>query len=390
MSAHSLIGSVKKRARVLIPSVAAVLAISGCQHSTTVQDPVPSAMPVQVQVVKSEKIPLTTDYLTILKSRHSAVINPEVEGQITKIFVKSGNQVKAGAPLLQIYPVKQEATVQSQEAARAAQEANVALAKTNLQRAQKLFDAGVISKMDFDNAQTAYDTATAQLHSLHAQVQQQQVELKYYQVTAPFGGIVGDIPVHVGDRVQVSTQLTTVDEPGGLEAYLYIPTSRARELKPGLPVKLLNDAGVVLDIAHISFVSPQVDPGTQTILAKAAVDNPKTALRASQQVTASVQWGEENRPVVPVLSVTRINGQFFAFVAVNEGKSTVAKERLLRIGDAVGNDYVVLEGLKAGEHLITSGLQFLQEGMPVMEQMTGEGKSSETPAAGSSSPAGGK
>src|SRR4029077_18389491 len=76
------------------------------------------AMPVQVQVAKSQKIPDSTEYLSILKSRNSSIINPQVEGYITKIFVKSGDRVGRGEPLLQIDPLKQQATVSSQDAAR--------------------------------------------------------------------------------------------------------------------------------------------------------------------------------------------------------------------------------------------------------------------------------
>ncbi len=104
-------------------------------------------MPVQVQVIESRPITDSTEYLSIVKSRHSAIINPQVEGQVTKIFVKSGDHVAAGAPLLQIDPLKQEATVNSQEAARVAQEANVRQAKINLQRATALSDAKVISQI---------------------------------------------------------------------------------------------------------------------------------------------------------------------------------------------------------------------------------------------------
>ncbi|MDP9147323.1 MAG: hypothetical protein M3N22_06660, partial [Acidobacteriota bacterium] len=68
-------------------------------------------------------------------------------------------------------------------------------------------------------------------------------------------------------------------------------------------------------------------------------------------------------------SVSRLNGRFFAFVAVKDGAGTVARQKGLTIGDTVGNDYVVLEGLKPGEHLIVSGTQFLQDGMPVAEQI---------------------
>lgn len=324
-------------------------------------------MPVQVEVVQAVRIPETTEYLSTLKSRQAAAINPQVEGQITAIFVKSGDSVGKGTPLLQIDPLKQEATLSSQEAARAAQEASLRLAKVNLDRAQKLFAAGVVSKQDFDNAQSTYDAAEAQLKALEQQVEQQKVELHYYKVSAPADGIVGDIPVHVGDRVQVTTLLTTVDLPGALEAYIYIPADRAKDLRIGLPVRLLDENGKDVSDTHITFVSPQVETDTQTVLAKAAVENAKDKLRIAQQVRAEVTWGAHDGPVIPVLAVQRINGQAFVFVGVNEGKGTVARQKLLKLGDTVGNDYAVLDGLKSGDHLITSGTQFLQDGMPVAE-----------------------
>jgi len=331
--------------------------------------PAMQAMPVQVKVVQSQKISDSSEYLAILKSRHSAVINPQVEGQITKIFVKSGDHVKAGAPLLQIDPLKQQATLGSQEASRAAQEANLRYAQTQLERERKLFEAGVVSKQEFDNAQTNHDAAVAQLKSLGEQVNQQQVELRYYRVAAPMAGIIGDIPVREGDRVAVTTILTTLDEPGSLEAYIYIPAERGKDVHLGLSVHLLDESGKPLSDAHITFVSPEVDNDTQTILAKASIENPKGQLRVSQQMRAQVVWSNHQGPVVPVLSVTRISGRFFVFLAVKDASGTVARQKGLTIGDTVGNDYVVLDGLKPGDHLIVSGTQFLQDGMPVVEQI---------------------
>src|SRR5580698_7180843 len=222
------------------------------------------AMPVQVQVAKTQKIPDSTEYLSLLKSRNSSTINPQVEGYITKIFVKSGDRVKPGEPLLQIDPLKQQATVSSQDAARVAQEANLNYAKIQLDRQKRLFDAGVTPKQDLDNAQTTYDSALAQLKSLEQAVTSQQVELKYYTVAAPANGIVGDIPVRVGDRVAVTTLLTTVDEPGPVEAYIYVPADRARNLRVGVPVHLVDTAGKDLADSKITFISPQVDTDEHT------------------------------------------------------------------------------------------------------------------------------
>src|SRR6266851_4036746 len=365
----------RREAALLLALVASVSAC-GCQKSAAdnAAGGGAPAMPVQVQIAPAVKIPDTSEYLSILKSRHSAAINPQVEGQITRIFVKSGDHVEAGSPLLQIDPLKQEATVNSQEASRAAQEANLRYAKISLERAQKLFDAGVISKQELDNAQTGYDAALAQVKAIDEQVRQQKVELHYYSVASPRDGIIGDVPVRVGDRVTVSTLLTTVDEPGALEAYIYVPAERAKNLKPGLPVRILDNTNQAGIETRITFVSPQVDTDTQTVLAKATFENGQAKPRIAQQVSAQITWGVHEGPVIPVLAVLRINGQFFAFVSVNEGKGTVARQKLLKLGGTAGNDFAVLEGLKPGDHIIVSGTQFLQDGMPVTEQIQSNGK----------------
>ena len=182
-----------------------------------------------------EPVPISEslEYLGTLKSRHSVVLNPQVEGQITNIFVRSGDRVKAGTALMQIDPIKQQATLGSQEASRAAQEANVHFAQIQWERAQKLFDAGVTSKQDYDQARTNLETAQHQLKSLDSQVQQQQAELHYYRVNAPTDGFVGDIPVRVGDRVTTTTTLTTVDQPGPLEIYINVPVERSQRSQDG-------------------------------------------------------------------------------------------------------------------------------------------------------------
>src|SRR5580692_12430591 len=136
--------SLRVRASRVACSMAAVsfaiasLSACGAKSSADNAGGAPQAMPVQVLVASTEKIADTTEYLSILKSRHSATINPQVEGYVTKIFVKSGDKVSAGAQLLQIDPLKQEATLSSQEASRAAQEANLRYARVSLERAQKL------------------------------------------------------------------------------------------------------------------------------------------------------------------------------------------------------------------------------------------------------------
>jgi RND family efflux transporter MFP subunit len=364
--------------RQAVVGVALAGLVAGCGQKPAANAGAGAAMPVQVQPVKATTIPDTSEYLSVLKSRHSANINPQVEGQIVRIFAKSGDHVKAGQALLQIDPLKQEATVSSQEASRAAQAANVALAKISFDRSKRLFEAGVIAKAEFDSAQSNYEASVAQLEALEEQVKSQRAELKYYSVAAPMDGIVGDVPVRMGDRVAVTTLLTTVDEPGALEAYIYLPVARSRSLRLGLPVKLLDPTGTLLATTTITFVSPQVDQETQTVLAKAAAPNAQGKLRVSQQVRAQITWGQREGATIPFLSLNRINGQFFAFISTNEGKGSVARQKLIKIGDNVGNDVEVLDGIKPGDHLIVSGTQFLQDGLPVNEQPAANAQAAQT------------
>ncbi len=345
----------------------AVCVCAGCSRKSASADATPQAMAVKMVVAQNASVPEFTEYLAQLKSRHSAAINPQVEGYVTRILVASGDRVISGQPLMQIDPLKQEAMVDSQAAARASKEATLRLAQLQYERAQKLAEVGVISKQDLDNARAARDTAKADLESLNYQVKQEQVQLHYYKVAAPMDGVVGDIPVRVGDRVTVTTLLTTVDQPGSLEAYINVPVERSKDLRLGLPVELLDTAGKTMARTQIGFISPEVSTDTQSILAKAEVNNAKREFRTAEVTRARIIWRVHEGPVVPVLAVTRMSGQYFAFLAESEGKQLVAHQRLIHVGQIVGNDYTVLDGVKPGDRLIVSGAQALTDGTPVVD-----------------------
>jgi RND family efflux transporter MFP subunit len=347
----------------------ALLFTTACGNGKEAKAAAPQAMPVKVQTAKDEKVDDTTDYVATLKSRDSAVVMPQVEGIITQIFVHSGERVAAGAPIMQIDPAKQQATVNSQEHARAAQEAQLKWAQQNYERVSGLANAGVVSKQDLDQARATLDAAQAQLRSLDAQVNEQTVQLHYYQVVAPRAGIVGDVPVRVGDRVLTTTNLATVDRPGSLEAYIYVPIERSGQLKMNLPVEIVDDSGKTLAQSRITFISPQVDTATQTVLAKATIENSDDSLRTAQFIRARVIWGSQEKPVVPVVAVSRIGSLYFAFVAEPDQKGGyVVHQKPLQVGQIVGNDYVVLDGVKPGDKVVVTGTQYLIDGIPVIPQ----------------------
>jgi RND family efflux transporter MFP subunit len=266
---------------------------------------------------------------------------------------------------MEIDPRMQQAAVSNLESQRAARQADVHYARQQATRMKTLLEAGAASAAELEQAQTALSTSAAQLKSIEAQIREQRVALAYYRVSAPTAGVVGDIPVRVGDSVTKSTVLTTVDQSAGLEVYINVPVQEAQNLRLGLPVHLVDDHGAVVSTEKITFVAPSVDGATQSVLAKAAVEK-AGFLRTEQFVRAQIVWTEAPALTAPMVALNRINGQFFAYVAEpGDGGTTVAHQRAVEPGPLVGNDYVVKSGLKPGDKLIVSGVQKIRDGSPV-------------------------
>lgn len=343
-----------------------IVPLAGCNSRAAGARPASPPPPaVQTTVVHPEPIEEASTYLASLQSLSTTTIKPQVSGDILRIYVKSGDTVKPGTPLMQIDPRVQRAAVSSQAAARAAQEAVAANAKQQFERAKTLLSVGAISQQEFDQARANAEAAEKQSSALNARVQQEQATLQYYEVKAPADGIVGDIPVRVGMRVTTDTVLTTVNLNKALEVYVHVPVDRASDLKPGLPLQLFDGAtGDRLADTTISFVSPTVDDETQSVLVKGRIPG-GTNLRALQFVRARIVWSTTTGLVVPVLAVQRINGQPFVFVVEQDGQRAIAKQRPVQVGEIIGNDYRVLDGLRPNDRIVVSGVQKLINGVPV-------------------------
>jgi RND family efflux transporter MFP subunit len=322
-------------------------------------------MPVQVSSITLSPVANADTYVATIKSRRSSTMQPQVDGNIVKIYAHAGQAVKAGEVLMRIDPLKQVATVVSQQGTQAQKKAVYDYSRIEEERQRKLFEAGVVSRDAYDQATQAYQNAKGDYESNVALTDTQKQQLAYYDIRAPFAGVVGDIPVHLGDYVSPTTVLTTVDENADLQAYIYVPTERASQIRTGLPVEIVDTAGNVLAKSTVNFLSPQVDNGLQSILAKADIPHATERLRNQQLVKARITWSTSPAPTVPVLAVSLIGGQSFVYVATPKGDGYVAHQVAVNLGETVGNNYPVLGGLKPGDKVILSGLQFLQEGAPV-------------------------
>jgi len=325
------------------------------------------AMPVATQPVALAPVEQSSQYVATIKSRRSVTLMPQVDGNLTQILVKSGEQVKAGQPLLAIDPRRQQAMVDAQLATEKQKMALFEYNQLEIERQRKLFEAGVTSRDTLDQAEQAFKNTRADWESAVATRKSLEEQLAYYMIKAPFDGVIGDIPVHVGDYVTSTTALTTVDEQKDLEAYIYVPTERSADVRNGLTVRLLDSGGKVIETTSVDFLAAQVDSQLQGILLKAPVHSNKDMLRSAQMVNAEVIWKTAPMPVIPVLAVVRQGGQAFVFLAVKQPNGQfAAQQTAVVLAQTLDNSYAVSSGIKAGDKVIVSRTQYLVDHMPVV------------------------
>ncbi|MFM7600535.1 MAG: efflux RND transporter periplasmic adaptor subunit [Pseudanabaena sp.] len=369
------------------------------------------AVPVPIAPVESGSVTDSSDYVANLQSRQSVTLQPRVDGYVQEIFVKAGDRVEAGAPILRIDPARQQAVVQRSVAAVATSQADFESARATLAqlrarkesilssvdfnqkefaRFSKLTQEGATAKQKLDEVANSLRNARAELGQIDAQINAQQasinsaatrieetragaiqeeVQLDFYTVTAPFAGIVGDIPIKVGDNVNSTTQLTTVTQNQVLEVQISVPLENAPRLKMGQSVELLDSQDKPLVKGNVAFISPSINPQTQSVLVKANFNNGNSQLKANQFVRARLIWASRSGVLVPTSAISRLGGQDFIFVAENSSANgtpqLVANQKPIKLGKITGNKQEVLEGLKPTDKIVVSGILQLQNGTPI-------------------------
>ncbi|MGB7440552.1 MAG: efflux RND transporter periplasmic adaptor subunit [Coleofasciculaceae cyanobacterium] len=374
-------------------------------------------VPVKLQSVGTSTIEDSSSFPGNLEAQRKVTLKPETEGRITQVLVKSGDRVAVGTPIVELRLDRSKArvgaAVANVNAAKAAREnaraqlksaeaeqvsaaADVELQKQDFERISTLVSQGALERQRLDQvkrdrnaaianlnaAQQRVEAARASLDQANAALSQSQAEvevvsedLQENKVVAPIAGIVGDIPVKIGDYVSPSDTLTTITQNQILELEISVPTQQADQLRVGLPVELINTQDEKpLATGSISFVSPQANSTTQTILAKASFANPDESLRDEQYVQARVIWQERPGVLVPTAAISRLGGQTFVFVAETpeqseankEGETQqIARQKPVKLGEIQGNSYQVIEGLEPGEKIVVSGILNLSDGTPI-------------------------
>ena len=389
--------------RVMMPVLAWLALLASCKPPQEESTPPPA--PVRVETVQVREVPLWSEYIGTVRSRDATDIRAQVTGRITSIAVEAGQQVQARQILMRIDQGRQQAMLSRARAAKAsavsdleraradltalsasreAATSRVAFARAQRRRVRALFAADNASREEYERATTELERAVAEVSALTAQLKAQraeiaslqaavdesrssvregQAELSFYNVEAPIAGRLGDVPVRVGDLVVPSTLLTSLEGNSLREVYVQVPVDKRTHLRTGLTLQIIDEQGGVLGEGQLSFVAPQVDERTQTVLVKAplAGDSPVVP---GQYVRARVVWERARGPTLPPAAILRVNTQPFAFVLDGEAPNTVTQVAIT-LGPLHGGRYLVETGLTPGQRVVVAGIQRLNDGAEI-------------------------
>ncbi|MBR8833789.1 MAG: efflux RND transporter periplasmic adaptor subunit [Stigonema ocellatum SAG 48.90 = DSM 106950] len=373
------------------------------------------AVPVKLQKVQYGTIEVASDYVGHLEATKRATLKSEIEGRITQIADVKGKRVKEGEPLVKLRPDKTYPQLQAAQAQVKANEAalntakaqllsaqadrtnamtNVRLQEVQYQRTFALVKEGAQAKQQLDiqiqqrdsalgtlraadekvkAAAASVEQANSNLAQAKAQVAVSNVDLQYKQVNAPITGIAGDFSVKVGEYVRTGDTLTTITRNDVLSLNISVNSSK---LSLGVPVKLFDATGSKqIATGQISFISPQVDSQTQTVLTKAHFLNTDGSLRDGQFVHAKIVWSSKQGLVIPTEAVTKIGSENFVYTiqkanssAAGEPQQLVARKKAVKLGDPQGQNYPVVAGVEPNDRIVVSGILSLNDGTPIQPQ----------------------
>ncbi|MEB3225236.1 MAG: efflux RND transporter periplasmic adaptor subunit [Synechococcus sp.] len=398
-------------------ALSCTLSLSGCGGKPP-QAQTSMGVPVKLETLTADQLTTTTEYVGVLEADNLVTLKPEVDGIVRNIQIQEGDTVTAGTPILTLRAERSQASVQQAiagvEAARAAQtnaeaqlsavdaekleaQADLKLREQDSQRIKALVDTGALPQRDLDQSRRDVEVAKARLNTINQRIKAAQAsvnqakanlrqstntvaianeDLRETHITAPVTGTIGDLAVQEGDYLEQGQTIATIAQNTRLSLNFFVPIEQASNLRLSLPVELIDYRTLeTVGRGQVSFISPEVDFTSQTILAKASFENPDKRLFTGQLVKAKLILSQKTGVSVPVTAVSRIGAETFVFVAAPnpeaQGETAppfIAIQKPVTLGAIEGDRYQVLEGLSTGEQVITTGILNLTDGIPVFPQ----------------------
>lgn len=392
--------------------------LSGCGKPPVTQGQTPPAVPVKLETLEEDLVQTVTEYVGVLEADELVTLRAKADGTVRRILIQEGDFIEVGTAIAQLQAERDQASVQQAianvEAAKAAEanaeaqlsavqaekteaEADLKLQRQDLARIKSLVDSGALPAQRLDQSQRDVAVAEARVETINkritaarasinqAQANQRQVntsvaiaveDLQDTQITAPVAGKIGDLAVKEGDYVEQGDTIGTITQNQNLQLNFFVPIEQAPQLRLNVPVELIDYRTLnTIGKGTVSFISPEVDFTSQTILAKASFENPDNRLFTGQLVKAKVIWRQQFGVSVPVTAISRVGGETFIFVAEPNPNADsadappfIAVQKAVKLGDIEGDRQQVLEGLSVGDRIVTTGILNLNDGAPITQQ----------------------
>ena len=313
---------------------------------------------------------MQSTYPAAIKGVQDVEIRPKAQGFLTQINVKEGQTVSAGQVLFVIDNETYQAQVRQAQAAVNAAQQQCNTAKLTYENSKQLHEKRVIGDYELKTSQNTYESAQAQLAQAQAVLASAQEALSYCYVKSPAAGVVGTLPFKKGALVSGSNVLTTVSNISSMEAYFSVTEKEAMIIsQQGLsslpPVKLqLADGSIYGSEGTISKMSGVIDAATGSVQLIASFANPEKLLKSGATGTIIIPRVSSNVVIIPLSCVSEVQNKKFVYTLGKDNKVKYTEIQVDPHND--GNNYVVTEGLKAGDKYVTNGITKLNDGMEIV------------------------
>jgi membrane fusion protein (multidrug efflux system) len=360
------------------------VSLVGCAKKE--EAPKPGPPEVQVTEAVQQDVPLYQEWVAQLNGPINADITPKVQGYLLTQNYQNGFFVKKGQLMFEIDPRPFVAALDQAKAQVAVAQANLGEAENNVARDTPLVAQNAIPKKQLDTDQSTLAANQAQLDAAKAQMVNAQLNLEWCKVYSPIDGIAGIANSQVGDLVGTSTKMTTISQVNPIWAYFNIPESAylANAEKVAAIIRGGSRQSIPRDIEYIQandisypergsiiFVNRQIGTQTGTIQMAAAFPNPEAALRPGGFGRVRIRTGTaKDALLVPQPAVIEVQSQYMVVVLTPDNK---AKFQPVKMGDRVGPNWIVTEGLKPGERVVVEGIQRVQMFAAAAPEMAKEG-----------------
>lgn len=322
-----------------------------------------------VVTVGTSSADMQSTYPATIKGVQDVEIRPKASGFIMQINVKEGQTVGAGQVLFVIdNETAQQQVRQAQAAVNTAQQ-QCNTAKLTYENSQKLHESRVIGDFELQTSQNSYEVAQAQLAQAQAALASAKEQLSYCYVKSPAAGVVGTLPFKKGALVSSSNVLTTVSNNSSMEVYFSVTEKAAMQLQAAglqsLPsVKLLLADGSTYDHeGKVTKMSGVIDQATGSVQLIALFQNPQRILKSGGAGTIVIPRQTTDAIVIPQSCVSEVQNKKFIFLLGSDNKVKYTEIKVDPQDD--GNNYIVTEGLKAGDKYVTNGITKLTDGMEI-------------------------